>query len=224
MTKMSRQPVLENGKKYNHIVQSALQVFSIYGLSGASMDQIATTAQMSKSNIFYYFSSKEELYLATLSSVLTEWLVPFEALNAEHEPQQALSDYIQVKFEMSKKYPEASRVFALEIIQGAPHLKTVLKGPLKKSVKEKVKVMEQWIESGKMAKIDPVNLIFSIWAITQHYADFAAQIEMVTGNTLSNKKFFNQACQDIQTILLSGIIPDFKQKTVADVAADTLES
>lgn len=197
----------EKGKKYTHIVQSALKVFSQYGLTGASMDQIAAEAQMSKSNIFYYFSSKEELYLAALSKVLADWVVPFDQLTVEQDPYESLAEYIHSKVQHSKKFPEASRLFALEMIQGAPHLKGILKGSFKKIFKEKIRVLEQWIEEGKLNPVDPVHLIFSIWSLTQHYADFSVQVEALTGKTLSNKVFFAQTVAAIQQIVLASIIP-----------------
>lgn len=162
---------------------------------------------MSKSNIFYYFSSKEDLYIAVLSHVLTEWLVPFKSLSAEQDPIHALSEYIEVKFQLSKKLPEASRLYALEVMQGAPHLKAILKGSLKKLVHEKAEVIEQWIAEGKLLAIDPFHLIFSIWAVTQHYADFAVQVEAITGKTLNNKVFFAHSVANAKQLFLSGILP-----------------
>lgn len=207
MALMNHTSGVEKGKKYNHIVQAALKVFSQYGLTGASMDQIAAEAQMSKSNIFYYFSSKEELYLATLSKVLADWVVPFNQLTVDQEPFEALSEYVHVKLLSSKKFPEASRLFTLEMIQGAPHLKVILKGSFKKVFKEKIRVIEQWMAEGKLNPVDPVHLIFSIWSLTQHYADFSVQVEALTGKTLSNKIFFAQTVESIQQILLSSLIP-----------------
>lgn len=197
----------EKGKKYTHIVQAALIVFSQYGLTGASMDQIAAQAQMSKSNIFYYFSSKEELYLAALSKVLADWVTPFDQLTVDKDPYTALAEYIQDKLQHSRKFPEASRLFALEMIQGAPHIKSILKGSFKKIFKEKIRVIDQWIAEGKLTQTDSTHLIFSIWALTQHYADFSVQIEALTGKTLSNKVFFAQTTAAVQHILLSGLIP-----------------
>lgn len=182
-------------------------MFSQFGLNGASMDKIAAQANMSKSNIFYYFASKEELYIAVLSYVLSVWLVPLNSLTVEQDPAEALSTYIEAKLQLSKKLPEASRLFAMEMMQGAPHLKSTLKGPLKKSVSEKAHVIEQWIAAGKMAPVDPMHLIFSIWALTQHYADFAVQVEALTGKTLSNRAFFAQTVHSVQQLLLNGVLP-----------------
>lgn len=197
----------KKSKKQEQIVLAALKVFSQYGLNGASMDEIALAAEMSKSNIFYYFSGKEELYEHVLQYVVTEWIAPLEGLTADRNPAEVLSEYIEAKLLLSKKLPEASRVYALEMIQGAPFMKAQMKGPMKKLVKEKVAVFDQWIAEGKMVAISSIHLLFSIWSLTQHYADFAPQIEALTGKTLSNKVFFAEVNTTLQHILLSGILP-----------------
>ncbi|MCH4248164.1 MAG: TetR family transcriptional regulator C-terminal domain-containing protein [Acinetobacter populi] len=200
-------------KKQQLIIQAALKVFSLYGLTGASMEQIAQEADMSKSNLFYYFDSKDELYTAVLSHVLTEWLAPLNDIQLEQEPAQALSHYIDVKYQLSKKMPEASKLYALEIIQGAPHLTKILKGPLKALVKEKVAVIDAWIAAGKMKPISALHLIFHIWAVTQHYSDFAAQIEAVSGKSLSNKVFAQDAKATTLQLLVESLV--IKEETVA---------
>ncbi|GAA5013637.1 TetR/AcrR family transcriptional regulator [Acinetobacter puyangensis] len=196
-------------KKQQLIIQAALKVFSLYGLTGASMEQISQEADMSKSNLFYYFDSKDELYTAVLSHVLTEWLAPLNDIQLEQEPAQALSHYIDVKYQLSKKMPEASKLYALEIIQGAPHLTKILKGPLKALVKEKVAVIDAWIAAGKLKPISAMHLIFHIWAVTQHYSDFATQVEAVSGKSLSNKVFAQDAkATTLQLLVESLVIKD----------------
>ena len=56
-----------------------------------------------------------------------------------------------------------------------------LAGDLKALVDEKAALIEHWITDGKLAKVDPHHLIFSIWAMTQHYADFDVQVRAVLG-------------------------------------------
>ncbi|MDD9976575.1 MAG: TetR family transcriptional regulator C-terminal domain-containing protein, partial [Boseongicola sp.] len=55
-------------------------------------------------------------------------------------------------------------------------------------VDEKASIIQQWIDDGKLARIDPHHLIFSIWATTQHYADFDVQVRMVL-NASSDSHF-----------------------------------
>lgn len=161
-------------QKRNQLLNAALDVFSQYGFNGASLDEIAQLADMHKSNIFYYYENKEALYVEVLTTVLQKWLAPLQTLEAELEPTEALTHYLMTKIEIAKTQPKASKLFALEIIQGAPHLLPILKGPIKKLFKRKAKVILNWQEQGKISKdIDAELLIINIWGITQNYADFS---------------------------------------------------
>lgn len=190
------------------IIQSALNVFSTYGFQGTSIEQIANESGISKSNLFYYFASKEELYVEVLSQVLEEWLKPLKEFTVELEPAEAIGNYIDIKFMLSKKKPEASRLFAFEMMQGAPYLLPLLKGPLKKLVKEKTEIIDQWIALGKLKPISGVHLIMHIWAVSQHYSDFAVQCQAITGKTLSNKVFYQEAITTCRQLLLDSLLPE----------------
>ena len=195
-------------QKRNQLLNAALDVFSVYGFSGASLDEIAQLANMHKSNIFYYYENKESLYVEVLTTVMQKWLAPLQILEVELEPTEALTHYLMQKIEISKDQPKASRLFALEIIQGAPHILPILKGPLKKLFKRKTKVIQTWQEQGKLsAEIDPELLILNIWAITQNYADFSTQMEMVTGKTLRNRSMFQRTVEHTVHMMLYGVLP-----------------
>ena len=195
-------------QKRNQLLNAALDVFSVYGFSGASLDEIAQLANMHKSNIFYYYENKESLYVEVLTTVMQKWLAPLQILEVELEPTEALTHYLMQKIESSKDQPKASRLFALEIIQGAPHILPILKGPLKKLFKRKAKVILNWQEQGKISdKIDPELLIINIWAITQNYADFSTQMEMVTGKTLRNRSMYQRTIEHTVHLMLYGVLP-----------------
>lgn len=195
-------------QKRNQLLNAALDVFSVYGFSGASLDEIAQLANMHKSNIFYYYENKESLYVEVLTTVMQKWLAPLQILEVELEPTEALTHYLMQKIESSKDQPKASRLFALEIIQGAPHILPILKGPLKKLFKRKTKVIETWQEQGKLSKeIDAELLIINIWAITQNYADFSTQMEMVTGKTLRNRRMYQRTIEHTVHLMLYGVLP-----------------
>ncbi len=187
------------------VLDAALEVFSTLGLHGASIDQIAERAGLSKTNLLYYFPSKDILYVAVLRRVLDVWLDPLKALDAQSEPAEALREYIRTKIALSRDEPQASRLFCLEIVQGAPLLRPELEGPLRGLVETKVAVLEGWMAQGLIAAHDPYHLIFSIWAITQHYADFAAQVDAITGRNLSNDAFFEATVANTQRLILASL-------------------
>ena len=195
-------------QKRQQLLAAALDVFSVYGFSGASLDEIAQLAEMHKSNIFYYYENKVALYVEVLTTVMQKWLAPLQMLEADLEPAEAITQYLMQKIEVSRTQHKASKLFALEIIQGAPHILPILKGPLKKLFKRKSKVISTWQEQGKISdKIDAEVLIINLWGITQNYADFSTQTEMVTGKTLRNRTMYQRTIEHTVHMMLYGILP-----------------
>jgi len=163
------------------ILEAALEVFSTAGFSGGTIDRIAEIAELSKPNVLYYFPSKEAIHAELLSALLAAWMEPLAAIDPEGDPLEEMLAYVRRKLEMSRTMPRESRLFAREILDGAPRLKGVLKGALKELVDDKSALIGRWMEAGHLAKADPRHLIFSVWALTQHYADFQVQICAVLG-------------------------------------------
>jgi TetR/AcrR family transcriptional regulator len=163
------------------ILEAALEVFSQHGFRGATLDQIAEGAGLSKPNLLYYFPSKEAVHTALLSKLLDTWLDPLRAMNPEGDPLIEIMGYVRRKLELSRDFPRESRLFANEILQGAPRMRDAIAGDLKTLVDEKAVVLLRWMDEGRIARLHPVHLIFSIWALTQHYADFDVQVRAVLG-------------------------------------------
>lgn len=158
------------------ILNAAEEAFGLHGYKGTTIQQVADRASLPKANVVYYFASKEQLYKAVLSKITSEWNDAFNRATAEDDPATVLDQFIRAKVEQSLLNPRASRIFAMEIIQGAPHHKAYLRGVLRDWVRDRAAVIEQWIAQGRMCAVDPVQLIFMIWATTQHYADFETQV------------------------------------------------
>ncbi len=163
------------------ILDAGLEVFSTYGFRGSTLDQIATAAGLSKPNLLYYFPSKEAIHAELLTGLLATWLDPLKLMQADGDPVTELLGYVRRKLEMSRQFPRESRLFANEILQGAPRIEAALSGELKELVDAKAEVIRGWAAEGKIADVHPHHLIFSIWSLTQHYADFDVQIRAVLG-------------------------------------------
>jgi TetR/AcrR family transcriptional regulator len=189
------------------ILDAALDVFSTYGFRGTTIDQIAERAGMSKPNLLYYFPRKQNIYVTLLEETLTEWLAPLAEIDAEGDPIEQLRKYITLKINMSETHPEASRLFANEILHGAPAISDFLTKYLKPLVDEKAAVIRRWVGEGKLAPVDPYHLIFMIWATTQHYADFDVQVRAIMGSQVGRPGFKEQTAQAVLSIILGGIRP-----------------
>jgi len=191
--------------KRSVILAAALGLFSRFGLHGTSVDQVAARADVSKSNLLYYFANKEELYVSVLRDLLAVWLEPLRGFHADQDPREAIGSYIRRKLVISRDQPDASRLFCLEMIQGAPLLRDELGRELRDLVDRKSEVIRDWVAAGKLAPVDPHHLIFALWATTQHYADFGVQVQAITGHTLDDPAFFEQAVANVQRIVLDGV-------------------
>lgn len=168
-------------KNRETILDAGLEVFSNHGFRGATLDQIAEVAGLSKPNLLYYFASKEAIHTAVLSQLLNTWLDPLRRMDPDGDPVSELLGYVRAKLALSRDYPRESRLFANEILQGAPRMRGAIEGDLKTLVDEKSAVLTAWMDAGRIAQVHPVHLIFSIWALTQHYADFDVQVRAVLG-------------------------------------------
>ena len=168
-------------KNRETILNAALDVFSQHGFRGATLDQIAEVSGLSKPNLLYYFPSKEEIHAQLLATLMDTWLAPLRALDPGGDPVAEVLAYVHRKLELSRDYQRESRLFANEVLQGAPRIMAGLAGDLKRLVDDKSEVLRRWMEEGRLAELPPHHLIFSIWALTQHYADFDVQVRAVLG-------------------------------------------
>ncbi|WP_246209650.1 TetR family transcriptional regulator C-terminal domain-containing protein [Pikeienuella piscinae] len=187
------------------IVAAAIDIFAQDGFRGATVDAIAERAGMSKPNLLYYFPSKEAIYREVLERLLDDWLAPLRALDETGDPAAEIAAYLDRKIEMARDFPAESRLFANEMLRGAPNLSDVLAGELKALVDEKAEVIRAWIRQGRIRPIDPYHLIFAIWATTQHYADFDPQVRAVLGDDGEGR--FHDGAAFLRTLFLDGLRP-----------------
>jgi TetR/AcrR family transcriptional regulator len=160
----------------HQILDAAQAEFVLHGFKGTSMQSIADRAELPKANIHYYFKNKANLYQAVLEEIMFAWNVVLEDMNEESDPAEVLSKFIHTKMQLSYSNPNGSKIFAMEIIQGAPHLIEHIRTDMRTWFKEKAQVIQSWIDQGKMRDVNPMHLIFMIWSTTQHYADFNTQV------------------------------------------------
>ena len=186
------------------ILDAALEAFSAFGFRGTTVDQIAARCGLSKPNLLYYFRRKEDIYTAVLERTVADWLEPLRAIDPGGDPITELSRYVSAKLSLSRERPEASRLFANEVLHGAGAIAKFLHGPLKDLVDEKAQVIATWMRAGKLARVDPHHLIFAVWATTQHYADFDAQVRAVLGD---RRDYMKEAEQTLLALLTDGLRP-----------------
>jgi TetR/AcrR family transcriptional regulator len=186
------------------ILGAGERVFARAGFNGATMAAIADEAGLPKANLHYYFGSKLDLYRAVLARTLHDWLVPMDGLTADADPATALAAYIRAKMTMSAQRPDASRVYANEVMHGAAVVGELMGTELRSMVRKKAAVIDGWVAAGRMAKVDGTHLFFTIWAATQTYADFDVQVRAVLGRDSLGPREQQQATEHVVALILRG--------------------
>jgi TetR/AcrR family transcriptional regulator len=184
------------------ILSGAERVFARAGFGGATMAQIAEEAGVPKPNLHYYFGNKADLYRAVLDRVLHDWLSPTDVITAEADPREAIESYVRKKMALAYERPDASRVFANELIHGAPVVGELLRSELRRTVREKAAVLDAWIAEGRMAPLDTTHFFFTLWASTQTYADFDVQVRAVLGHDSASPRARKRAIEHVLDLTL----------------------
>lgn len=192
-------------KNKSIILDAAKNEFVKHGFQGASIKRIAERAGIPRANIHYYFNDKTDIYSQLLDGIIDIWNTNYDTLNIKDDPKTALSAYIRSKVMYSKEDPDASKIFASEMIHGAPVMNNYLSGVFKQWVQEKVNVIESWVSSKQIDPVNPYHLLFLIWGATQHYADFNIQVVAAMNKKEMQSQDFEDVVNSLTTIILKGV-------------------
>ncbi|MET0859167.1 MAG: TetR/AcrR family transcriptional regulator [Telluria sp.] len=198
--------VVNRDKLEADIVAEAVRVFAESGYEGASIATVADNAGLSKQNLMYYFPTKQALYQRVLDDVLDDWLERMDTLaDPDQEPNDMLRAYIKAKLRFSREHPWGSRVYAMEVISGAPLDGEQIRARVVPLVRKDIEVFERWIAEGRIAPVNATHLLFAIWAMTQSYADFSTQMALVLNRKQLTRKDFDDAEKMIVDMVLCAV-------------------
>lgn len=187
------------------ILKAAEKVFAEAGYAGATTQLIADVAGLPKANVHYYFKTKEEIYRRVVYNIFDIWMEAASAFETELGPKEALSRYIDKKMDLARSHPYGSKVWAAEIMHGAPIIQDYLEVQLLEWSNDRGNHIQRWIANGEIDPIDPAHLLYMIWSTTQHYADFGHQITTLNGGKPYSDAQWNAAKISVKTIILKGI-------------------
>ena len=187
------------------ILQAAEKVFAEAGFGGATMQLIADMSGLPKANLHYYFATKEDLYRQVVRNIFEIWLHAAGSMDEAAGPAEGIGAYIDAKMEISRRHPHGSKVWASEVMHGAPVIQDYLETTLRDWTEGRARVIQRWIDEGRMARVDPRHLLYMLWATTQHYADFGHQIETLNGGKPLSDRQWKDAKDSVKTLILRGI-------------------
>ena len=187
------------------ILEAAEKVFAEAGFGGATMQLIADMAGLPKANLHYYFATKEDLYRKVVHDIFEIWLRAADSFDNAPGPAEGIGAYIDAKMDISRRHPFGSKVWASEVMHGAPVIQDYLETTLLDWTDGRIAAIQRWIDEGKMAPVNPRHLLYMLWATTQHYADFGHQVETLNdGHPLTDRQW-REAKDSVKTIILRGI-------------------
>lgn len=187
------------------ILEAAEKVFAEAGFGGATMQLIADMAGLPKANLHYYFPTKEALYRRVVQNIFEIWLDAASSFDDAAGPVEGIGAYVEAKMDISRRHPHGSKVWAAEVMHGAPVIQDYLETTLRDWTEGRMAVIQRWIDDGKMAAIDPRHLLYMLWATTQHYADFGHQIETLNAGQPLTDRQWRDATESVKAIILRGI-------------------
>jgi TetR/AcrR family transcriptional regulator len=187
------------------ILDAAERVFAEAGFGGATMQLIADMAGLPKANLHYYFPTKEDLYRRVVQNIFEIWLDAASSFDDAAGPIEGIGAYIEAKMDISRRHPHGSKVWAAEVMHGAPVIQDYLETTLRDWTDGRIALIQRWIDEGKMAPIDPRHLLYMLWATTQHYADFGHQIETLNAGRPLSDAHWREATESVKQIILRGI-------------------
>ncbi len=207
MTQSARPPRRNEIRLQNEalILRAAEKIFAEAGFGGATVQLIADVAGLPKANLLYYFATKEDLYRRVVQNIFEFWLHAADSMDEAPGPVEGIGAYIDAKMEISRRHPDGSKVWASEVMHGAPVIQDYLETTLRDWTTGRATLIERWIKEGKMAAVNPEHLLYMLWATTQHYADFGHQIETLNDGKPLTERQWQEAKTSVKTMILRGI-------------------
>lgn len=187
------------------ILAAAEKVFAEAGFGGATMQLIADVAGLPKANLHYYFATKEDLYRRVVQNIFEIWLHAADTFDTAASPAEGIGAYIDTKLDISRHHPFGSKVWASEVMHGAPVIQDYLESTLRQWTEGRMAAIQRWVDEGRMTPVNPRHLLYMIWATTQHYADFGHQIETLNGGKPLSDRQWREVKDSVKAIILRGI-------------------
>jgi TetR/AcrR family transcriptional regulator len=121
------------------------------------------------------------------------------------DPVSAFRHYVAAKMDLARNRPHGSRLWAIEMASGAPFIQEYLSNTVKPWLESREKVIERWVQEGRLKPVKARYLFYMIWATTQHYADFEAQMIVMNEGALLNENQFEEAKETVTNLVLKSL-------------------
>ena len=182
------EPVRDSERTQQAILAAAEVEFSDKGLAGARVDTIAEQSGANKRMLYYYFGSKENLYVAVLERAYGAMRQAERELNLiDLDPLDAIRKLVEFKFDYLLEHPTIIRLLAGENMHNAKFLKRSRR--LRDMHNSLANVLQAVLAAGQKkglvkSGIDPVQLYISLAAVSYFFFSNAATLSTAFGREL----------------------------------------
>lgn len=192
------------------ILLAARDEFALYGLSGARVDRIAERADINKRLIYYYFKSKDDLFLAVLENTYADIRAAEQKLHLdEMDPVEAIRELVSFTWHYYLEHPEFISLLNSENQHNAAHLKKSSR--IQEMNSPLVQMLDTVLERGRRkdlfrAGIDPIQLYISIASICYFYLSNNQTLSTIFGRDLRAPKAMAQRLSHMTDMVLGYVM------------------
>lgn len=204
------------------ILRAAMQEFAAKGLD-ARIEDIAELAGANRRMAYYYFGSKEGLYLAALEATFIDLVEVENAIDVNAlGPIDAITALIAAKFEHYIKYPHYVEFLKIENLYQARHLKASrriaeIRSPLISIIK---RVLEQGQASGVLRKgVNPLDLYISICALGFFVFSNKYTLGTIFNSDMTSSKAISRRRQLVIEMVTAYLMPTGERRGAGVAAA-----
>lgn len=194
------------------ILRAAMEEFSAHGLGGARMEGIAERARVNKRLIYYYFGSKEALFLLALETTYADIREAERELRLESlEPPEAVRRLVAFTWQHYLKHPEFLTLLNSENLHRAKHLKQSSR--IREMNSPLVQLLGDLLERGRRegvfrGGVDPVHLYISIAGLAYFYLSNNPTLSTIFGRDLMSPKALAERLSHITEVVMGYLLVD----------------
>ena len=186
------------------ILDAASKAFAEKGYAATRIATIAELAGLPKSNVHYYFKSKENIYAKVLEDIAPAYLSAcMPALEDDETPIEALTRTLNDMIRLFERQPFASKVFMAELREGARRLPGEFFSRWTAQTQKSLAGIRQWVDRGLLAPMDPEHALLTIWAMAQSCVSRGWQLPGLRGEAMD----YDAAVRNAARLMLRGLMP-----------------
>lgn len=197
----------------DRILDAALKEFASSGYGGGRVEKIAQKANVNKAMIFYYFSSKENLFKIVLSRILIELIQQVRTiLEKSQVPKDLIEALPRTYIGFFRRNPDILKMIGLELVQNPKHITALVSDifnsfPLPPQKLFRSKIIK-WQEEGLISGDDPVQFIMNIVSLSIFSILGIPVVEAILNIKIDRDgDFFEKRIQSIVHLLKKGMLP-----------------